>query len=141
MVGDDDRRGQDALTTERIKIGADEHVIETKRITLITHDSTVPDVETSERFMIDPEQTIYHGERVKTLHARTLELLAKLFPNGKVEGSKGYTHALGLIDLSLKLIDQGVPIGWRYPETYLHPAQQAPLADVLIAITGPPPSV
>lgn len=38
----------------------------------------------------------------------------------------------GLVDLSLKLADQGVPIAWVYPEAGLHPGAQTGLADVAI---------
>lgn len=48
------------------------------------------------------------------------------------EGS-GSRHVFGLIDLTLKLTDAGVPIVWIHPESHLHPSAQLNLADLLLA--------
>jgi hypothetical protein len=120
------------MPDERVIINGEGHVIEVKPITLVTHDSTVADVGFPQRLMLEPSMTVFHGERVKELHPRTMALVKTVFPT-PVQ-SLGYTHFLGLIDLSFKFMDQGIPIGWRYPETYLHPAQQAALTDCLMEI-------
>ena len=48
----------------------------------------------------------------------------------------GMQHALGLIDLSLRCMEEWRAFGWRAPETFLDlPAQQG-LADVLTALVA-----
>jgi hypothetical protein len=43
---------------------------------------------------------------------------------------------IGLLDITLKFMDEGVKkIVWRYPETFMHPAWQAELGDVLVTLS------
>lgn len=122
---------------ERIFIDKDPHDIEVEPITLIVKGGEVADIDTPSRLMIEPEMTLHHAGKVQQLHPRTEELVKIVFPNGEV-ASRGYLHVVGLIDLSLKFIDMGVPFGWRYPETYLYPKEQCQLADVLARLTEEP---
>jgi hypothetical protein len=110
---------------------------EVRPITIICHPDNVGDVEPLDRLVLDPETTLYHADRLSPggRHAWTNELLELLFKqNPPPSSSLAYRHALGLIDLTLKLQDMGVRVAWRYPETYLHPAAQLQLADVLLAL-------
>jgi len=130
---------------ETIILGGQLHEIEVRPITLICKSPTIPfDVQTPERVMIDSFRTVAYTKEVLRLHPRTEKLFKLVFPNYpkevtpdniRAEGT-GMQHVLGLIDLSLRYLDEGIKFGWRYPESYLHPAAQAPLADVLIALVG-----
>jgi hypothetical protein len=119
---------------ETIFIGKDRHDIEVKPITLVVKGGEVDDIDAPARFMIEPEHTLHHAGKVKQLHPRTQELVNIVFPGGEV-ASRGYLHVVGLIDLTLKLTEKGVQVGWRYPETYLYPKEQCQLADVLVKLT------
>lgn len=46
--------------------------------------------------------------------------------------SLGAIHLMGLIDMTLKLTDQGVPVVWIHPESHMHPGWQVALADLAI---------
>jgi hypothetical protein len=130
---------------ETIILGGQAHEIEVRPITLICKAPNIPfDIQTPERVMIDSFMTVAHTKNVITLHPRTEKLFKMVFPdygrevtpdNIRSEGT-GMQHVLGLVDLSLLHLDAGTKFGWRYPEAYLHPAAQAPLADVLIALVG-----
>jgi len=130
---------------ETIILGGQAHEIEVRPITLICKAANVPfDVQTPGRIMIDTFMTVKHTQEVQRLHPRTEKLFKIVFPdyglavtpdNIRREGT-GMQHVLGLVDLSLRYLDEGTKFGWRYPEAHLHPAAQAPLADVLIALVG-----
>ncbi len=137
------------MPTEKIKIADDEHEIEVKPITMIFHNGDLPaEIEYPERFAITPEMTIYHADRVQKLHEefptfwREVHVQRRLdkepqcgpIPDEIRKLGMGHRHLMGLFDLSLKLTDQGVPLVWKYPETYLHPSFQAALADVVILL-------
>lgn len=131
--------------TEKITIGGDEHEIEVKQITLICKSEKVlHDVKYEERIPIDIEASFYHMERVKVFHPLTEDYIRQVFdykgsctPDEVRRMGSGFKHFGGRIDLTLKLMSQGVPIAWVHPEDCLHPAAQARLADVLIEITSP----
>jgi len=133
------------MTTERIMLGGEEQTIQVQPITLIVKAPNTPfDVQTPERLMIDARLTLAHTAEVITLHPKTEGLFRLVFPKYdravtpdeiRREGV-GMRHVLGLIDLSLQCIDDERKCGWRYPESFLHPAAQVGLADVLIALVG-----
>ena len=92
-----------AMTTERIVLDGDE------------------------RLLIDPEMTLAHAAQVAALHPRTEPLFRIVFTEYdrpvtpadlRTEGL-GTQHALGLIDLSLRCVEEGRAFGWRAPETFL----------------------
>ncbi len=108
------------MTTERIKLNGDE------------------------RLMIDPEMTLAHAAQVTTMHPRTERLFRIVFPEYdrpvtpadlRTEGL-GIQHALGLIDLSLRCMEEGRAFGWRAPKTFLDLPAQNGLADVLAALVA-----
>lgn len=127
------------MTTERILANGEAHDIEARKITLVCHGSGV-DCEFPERMTINPNDSVYHAERVKKIHENTPHWLDVIF-NSDVppKSSLAYRHALGLVDLSLKYADMGVQFGWKYPETYLHPACQVHLADFAVYLSEVPP--
>ncbi len=109
-----------AMTTERIMLDGDE------------------------RLMIDPEKTLAHAAQVTALHPRTERLFRIVFPEydrpvtpaGVRTEGLGMQHALGLIDLSLRCMEEGRAFGWRAPETFLDLPAQHGLADVLVALVA-----
>lgn len=131
------------MPTERIKIGDQSLEIEVAPITLIVKaPSVIHDVQSDERVFIDCYTTVRHAEESPDAHPMTERLFKIVFPeytlpvlpsNMRREGM-GAKHVFGLIDLSLRHIDAGTKIGWRYPESYLHPKCQCDLADVLIEL-------
>ena len=120
-------------------------IIEAKRITLLCHGDQPNDCKIKGRLPLDIEATIYHSERVERLHRRTVELTRVIFPNvdeatitdreQRNRAGMGLRHIIGLMDLSLKLLDQGTPFYWKYPEACLHPAACCNLADAALKIT------
>jgi hypothetical protein len=54
-------------------------------------------------------------------------------PRSLAEYPIGYRHVVGLIIMTNKAINTGLQPYWVYPETYLHPASQARLADLAIS--------
>jgi hypothetical protein len=108
----------------------------------MTTERRVPD--DASRFLIDPEITLAHASQVTALHPRTERLFRLVFPkydrpvtpaNIRTEGL-GMQHALGLIDLSLRCMEEGRAFGWRAPETFLDLPAQHGLVDVLLALVA-----
>lgn len=87
---------------------------------------------------LDFEVASYHADRVDKLHDKTESAVKKVFPLFTWPSPKPWPnplrHIVGLIDMTYKLTDLGVvgPIVWKYPEAFLHPAESANLADVVI---------
>jgi hypothetical protein len=133
------------MTSERILLDGEEQTIQVRPITLIVKSSNTPfDVQAPERLMIDARMTLAHAAQVVTLHPKTEGLFRIVFPKYdravtpdeiRREGV-GMRHVLGLIDLSLRCVEAGRKCGWHYPESFLDPAAQPGLADVLIALAG-----
>ena len=120
------------MTAETVLVDGQEHKIEVRPITVVAHPSEVS-VEFKDRMTLGPQETVYHGENVKKIHVESPHWIDVIF-NSKVppKNTIEYKHVLGLVDLSLKFKDMGVPFGWKYPESYLHPACQVHLADFAI---------
>lgn len=135
-------------TQEKVVIEGQEHTIPLRDITLIC---TAPDfhsrIRYPNRLEISHEESLYHMDRVQRFHPRTAGMVAKVFKvedTGKVtpdwcrrEGT-GVRHCAGLIDLTIKMMQKGVPVVWIHPESFLHASAQAELADVLISLTKEP---
>ena len=144
------------MPTEEIRIKLKEGIyeikeIETKPITLICKSPAFQSkIEYPKRVEIDPQVSVYHGERVKNVHADFPKYWNMVFE----QSSKGTeppceaepdeirqwcdiagTHLLGLLDLTLKFMDMGTPFVWKYPETYLHPGLQAGLGSVVCELS------
>lgn len=122
---------------EKLLVGQSIHEVEVRPITIIVKSSELAgEIHSLERVEITPEISVYHGERVKILHPKTLKL-AKLVLNKEQleQPSPMRSHVIGLIDLTLKFQSLGAGVMWKHPETYLHPKAQLSLADVLIALT------
>jgi len=130
------------VPTERIKVGDETIEIETKPLTLVFSDGSLPKITVPGKVSLDIGATTYHADRMTKPHARLDEMLvmvtgAPLAEHGDKRGwGLGLRHVVGLLDLTLKLLDQNIGIHWAYPESALHPKWQLGLADVLLALKG-----
>ena len=131
--------------TIRIRTGdkVEEHEISVAPLTMVCPGPymAASKIEYPGRMEIDSVSTIYHAERVKKLHPCFNEAWKLFFKNRDVPTTEpdeirkmgtGLMHLMGLIDLCLKMTQMGVPIVMKYPETFLHPALQAPIGDFVI---------
>lgn len=137
--------------TQIIQIGDQSLSIEVSPVTLIfqsAHSAMGPDIRYTEpkRVVLDMEATLHHARRVKNLH-REFEAAWRLFmenttPHREVdypvtpdrirEMGSGSLHLMGLIDMSLKFSDMGVPVVWKHPESCMHPGWQVALGDLVM---------
>lgn len=134
-------QGRILTAKETIIVGDDVFKIETRLITLIFKDSHVQDVTYPERLPIDSEMTVQHGKQLTHIRPIVEHLFLMVFNKFnkpvtveaiKELDSKAFYHVLGLLDLSVQCLEADVPFAWVYPETFLQPAQQAELGDVVI---------
>jgi hypothetical protein len=124
----------------KIKVGDDVHDVEgspaagTGGITLVCHDGTGPRIEYPDRVAIDVHVSTHHGSRLSDggWHADTAPLVEYAFGAhlGSYSRTPAENHLVGLVDLSLKLDDMGVPFVWVQPESLLHPGVAARLGDL-----------
>lgn len=147
--------------TEKIIVAGEELEIPVKPITPIFQDGTMR-IDYPKRVPLMDRDTIYHVTRVKKLHPIALEYFHIIFPHilegytqDDTEGETwfhhpteasvrftewirfeggGVQHALGLMDMTLKLSDMGVGVAWIHPESHLHPSASVNLGDVLIRL-------
>jgi len=137
---------------ESIKIGKETLEIETEKITVIVPSENFasgPRIEYPNRIRIDTDATIFHAKAVTKLHKDFTDVWKRFMLNtSKKEEVKyditadnirtlgmGSIHLMGLIDLSLKFRDLGIPFVWVYPESFLHPGWQVALTDLAIFIS------
>lgn len=127
------------MSKETVFFGENKHEIEAKPITLIFN--TCPKESAYlERVMITPEMTIQHYDSLKEIDPYTAKFFKIVVPDFSENITKenldfcalGYRHIIGLFSLSLDLLLKKVKIGWKYPESYLHPKYQLNLAEALI---------
>ena len=90
---------------------------------------------------LDFTAATYHADRVEKLDDETVPLVQMIFPTFTWPLARpwpdGVRHIVGLVDMTLKItkLKEGkILIAWKYPEAFLHPAEQANLADVIIKI-------
>jgi len=107
--------------------------IEGKPLNLICHKNDV-DIDSPGAFTLDPDVTRYHGERVMNIDPSALEWIERILgyplPDFELRGIVEH-HVIGLVDLCFKMPKTGVTtIMVKFPETYLHPAQQAELGSL-----------
>ncbi len=131
------------MNPEVISVGNDVHEIELRPITLIFKDPALAqDIEYASRISLDYDVCTYHMERVQKFHRLTPVLIKMVFtdyekeitPGNCREEGRGFQHISGLLDMTLKFRDQGVPIVWVHPESHIHPKHEAQLADVIICL-------
>lgn len=137
---------------ETIQIGKDVLGIEIKPITVICTSAEVsagPRIEYPNRIRIDTDATIFHAKAVTKLHKDFVDVWKRFMLNTSNKEEVKYDitadnirtfgmgsiHLMGLIDLSLKFRDLGIPFVWVHPESLLHPAWQVALADFAIYLS------
>lgn len=131
-----------------VSVGAEHHVIDARPVTVVcTAPGLLDEIEYPGRAVIDLEAALYHGERVQTWHESTERLVRFVFQAAYADPATPCTpetirhatlavrHFAGRIDLTLKLMDMGRPVVWKYPEAGMHPAAQAQLGDVAIELS------
>tara|TARA_Y100000034_G_scaffold130495_1_gene189096 strand:+ start:3218 stop:3643 length:426 start_codon:yes stop_codon:yes gene_type:complete len=131
------------MTKEIIGIGDDVHEIEVRPLTLLFKSPNLTqDVEYAERIPLDYEVCTYHMDRVQKFHALTPILVKMVFvdydkeitPGNCRDEGRGFQHIAGLMDMTLKFMDKGVPIAWVHPESHIHPKHQCQLGDVAVCL-------
>ena len=133
----------------RLEVGGEVHELEGRPINIVC---TAPDFQQRIRYPgrveLGTEATMHHSGLVRSFHEHTPRMVAQVFgikdvasvtPGWCRQAGSGVMHCAGLIDLSLKLCQLGVPFVWVHPESYLHPSAQCGLADVMVEIATNPP--
>lgn len=142
------------MTKETIIVnpGNQKHEIDARKLTLIMPSANMAgsNIEYPNRFSISASDTIYHADRVQKLHEEFYDYwqyfqrnvsdkarmeLTKPTPDEFRRMGQGAKHVMGLIDMTLKIMDKGVPLVWKYPETFLHPAWAVSLGDLSLAFS------
>jgi hypothetical protein len=133
-----------------IKIGKEIVKIEARPLNIIITAPTMladPELEYPGCAVLKEEYVMYHAERVQRLHPEfdtaMFTFLNNTTPAIRPISSKTadeyracgrkLTYVMGLIDMSLKIMDRGVPVVWVHPEGILtHPGWQVGLGDLSI---------
>ena len=130
------------MQTEVVRFNGDSHNIEVKPVTLIFN-NTHGESEYPERIMITPEMSLEHFNGLKEINNYVACFFKLVMPDYKFritkkqleKSSMGCRHLIGLFSLSLQMILENKKFGWKYPETGLHPRNQANLGDALILLS------
>lgn len=130
--------------TIQVKVGEDVHEVEGRMLNIVCKSKDVlQPTSYPGRFPLTPETSLYHGDRVTRLHAKTEAIFRLAFPQWPFEFKPEVIRqldvaprqVLGMIDLALKLTDMKVPLALLHPENGLHPGVQVNLGDVVIALS------
>tara|TARA_R100001594_G_scaffold134383_1_gene175528 strand:- start:3773 stop:4198 length:426 start_codon:yes stop_codon:yes gene_type:complete len=137
-------------TSEQVILDGKTHEIPTRRVTaLFGFQNMAQDPVYPSRIVVDSRMAVEHIEACNKWHKDTHRWLARIIdPDSKMgditkdftpkkicRAGNGARTVAGFIDITLKLKDMGVPLVLRHPETGLHPASQAELADFLIKVS------
>ena len=112
--------------------------ITTQPFTVICHQPDIS-VKPKDDFLdMNPEVTVYHGERVNNIDPMAAEWIEHILGYPLVDKEDreiADKHVIGLCDLSVKLTAKGAgKIFVSLPETYLHPKQVLNISDFFIAL-------
>lgn len=134
------------MTTETIYVDGKPETITLKPITILCHPGNVK-LDSPGRYEINPQRTIECADGLPALaweNARKDKAFIKMFkmvftdmepPEHIQSEGMGVKHVIGLIVL-IKLAEwHKVPAFIRLPESFLHPRNQAGLADLLVFLT------
>lgn len=129
---------------ETVVFDSTKHEIDPRRVTLVFN-RTFGQSAYPERRMITAEDSLSHYRELESIDPFVARLFAVVFPDfGRIvtrealDGCEvGCQHVAGLLDLSLRLLASGANVGWKFPETGLHPRHQANLADVILILSDP----
>lgn len=135
------------MAVDMLKLIAETEGAELRPLTLIFPSANFHEkTEYPGRVEIDLEVAMYHGDRVSQggVHVETYGFMEMVFSDNRFSrenlanevrpGGLGVRHFFGRIDMTLKLMDQNVPVVWKYPEAGLHPSACCELGDVVIAL-------
>lgn len=131
-------------TREQILVGDEEHSIEASRVTVVFNSSPL-EIKYRERLMVTHEMSLRECDSLVEIGKVAESLFRMIVPDwhgpltpaSLAKCGHGIRGVMGLVSLSSKLALCGVPFGWSYPETGLHPRYQGNLADVAILISCP----
>lgn len=127
------------MSTERIAVDGESHVIETRRANLIFNTSP-SEVRYERREVFDPEASLarYRGlTEIDPLVAALWRVVICDF-HGEVtkesldQCQTPYQQVIGLIMLTVEAIIAKTKFVWRRPESGLHPRHQVGLADLML---------
>lgn len=112
--------------------------IDTQPMTFICHKGDI-EVKPKDDFLeMNPEVTVYHGERVNNIDPMAAEWTEHIlgYPLvDKEDRALADKHVIGLCDLSIKMTAKGMgKLFVSLPETYLHPSQVINISDFFIAL-------
>lgn len=128
----------------KIRIGKDEHTLETKPITLIAHRGENITPLDEDVILIDPTETVKKADALSDSDWTQLRILPQFVEMWKLVFTKddppanlkgeglGYRHVVGLILLLCEAVVANKRPYVRFPESYLHPSAQLGLADLFI---------
>ena len=124
---------------ETITINGEPHQIEAKRATLVFN-SDGSRIDYPERVMITPEMSLNHYRQLDEIDCGTASLVemvvGRRLSKTDLDGcDDGFQQVAGLLALTVRLLAHRHKVGWRYPETGLHPKYQGNLADVMLLLT------
>jgi hypothetical protein len=125
--------------TETIIVNAEPHQIEPKRATLVFN-SDGSRIDYPERVMITPEMSLNHYQELDEIDCVTAALvemvLGRRLSKADLDGcDNGFQRVAGLMALTVRLLAHRHQVGWKCPETGLHPKYQGNLADVMLLLT------
>jgi hypothetical protein len=128
---------------EKLIINSEAHEVDFKNINLIFNKDHL-NIKYPERTMISCIDSLKYFNEIKKIDKYTACLFKMTVPDFFEEINKeniekqgdGYKHLVGLYSLTIKFISQNKKFGWSYPESFLHPAIQLNLADILILLSN-----
>ena len=137
--------------TATVKIGEDQIEIETKPVTIVAPSQEMAnqrmEMVDEDIVTITPELTLKAAASVSQAEwaeligvpqfVDMLKLVTKSDPPEMLASAGlGFKHLVGLVLLTIEAINDEKRPHWAYPETYLHPAWQVGLADLVVFITS-----
>jgi hypothetical protein len=131
-------------TTQKILVNGEEKEIPAAPITLLCHHGAER-IDVPDAMLIGPMQTMARAAELTEDEWRQVKaspgmmrLFRMVFPDITLpehslqQHGSGVQHVVGLILLTIEAIMEGKRYFWQLPETYLHPASQVGLADLMI---------
>jgi hypothetical protein len=141
---------------ERIIANKQEHEIDVRPITLLFHRGDI-NIQCPDRFEINPEITVSTANSLtaqeygaflanETFKAHAEKILGFKLPEHAdlATSTLGVRHVVGMLMLLGVCFHKKVAPFVRFPETYLHPAQQVELGDLFAKLAAPggqPPGI
>lgn len=127
------------MSTERITVDGESHVIETRQVNLIVNTSP-SEVRYERREVFDPEASLARYRALTEIDPLVASLWRIVICDFAGEVTKEsidqcqtpYQQVIGLIMLTVEAIVAKTRFVWRRPESGLHPRHQVGLADLML---------